>query len=120
MDENANKYEGLTAQEIRNRLKHIAGLCYALSCDLKNLEIEAEYLRLENESLRKKLEAAGVKKIPIPPASLNGMKQIITRKTGKHFECGDKKPNKIKAGGAPKGNQNARKKPIDDPRKIGT
>lgn len=45
----------LTKLELKRRLKHIAGLCYSLVCDLSNVEIEAEHLRAENEYLRRKL-----------------------------------------------------------------
>ncbi len=51
---------GLTKNELRARLKHIAGLCYALSCDISNVEIEAEVLRAENEYLIDRLKRAGV------------------------------------------------------------
>lgn len=52
---------GLTMPELKNRLKHIAGLCYALCCDISNAEFEADYLRLENAALRKLLTDAGIK-----------------------------------------------------------
>lgn len=113
-EENLNRYAGLTLQEARHRLKHIAGLCYALSCDISNLEIEAEYLRLENENLRQKLEAASVKQIPKAPESLDAMKTRITRFSGKHFEHGDHHGKITKGGGAPKGNKNARKRTSKD------
>lgn len=45
----------LTKIELKRRLKHIAGLCYSLVCDISNMEIEAEQLRAENEYLRRKL-----------------------------------------------------------------
>ena len=45
----------LTKLELKRRLKHIAGLCYSLVCDISNVEIEAEQLRAENEYLRRKL-----------------------------------------------------------------
>lgn len=45
----------LTKFELKRRLKHIAGLCYSLVCDISNVEIEAEQLRAENEYLRRKL-----------------------------------------------------------------
>lgn len=104
------KYEELTTQELRNRLKHIAGLCYSLSVDLSNLEIETDYLRFDNDRLRKKLEAAGVKQIPKPPESFIQMKNILHKATGRKFERSDNPDSKIKCGGAPKGNQNAKKK----------
>lgn len=113
-DEMETSTFGLTKQELRNRLKHIAGLCYALSCDITNVEIEAEYLREENRYFREKLNAAGVKQIPKPPHSINGIKDRITRMTGKRFERGDHPDSGIKSGGAPKGNQNARKKIKDN------
>lgn len=37
-DEKAGK-KALTAEELRNRLKYIAGLCYALSCDLQHVDV---------------------------------------------------------------------------------
>lgn len=58
---------GLTLIELKRRLKNIAGLCYALSCDISNVEIEAEHLRKENAHLRACLKAAGVKKFQKPP-----------------------------------------------------
>lgn len=45
----------LTKLELKRRLKHIAGLCYSLVCDISNVEIEAEQLRAENEYWRRKL-----------------------------------------------------------------
>lgn len=44
----------LTAVEVKHRLKHIAGLCYGLVCDIGRMEIQTEYLEkrvqeLENE-----------------------------------------------------------------------
>lgn len=77
-DESKTSTFGLTREEARNRLKNIAGLCYSLSCDIGNLEIEAEYLRAENKLLRLKLEKAGIK-VPPPPNSLSGMKGMATR-----------------------------------------
>lgn len=59
----------LTKLELKRRLKHIAGLCYSLVCDLSNVEIEAEQLRAENEYLRRKLGKidAGKKRKLISP-----------------------------------------------------
>lgn len=37
--------EPLTATELKQRLKHIAGLCYGLCCDIGNLEAENAELR---------------------------------------------------------------------------
>lgn len=51
----------LTSIELKNRLKHIAGLCYSLCIDISNAEIEAEYLRIENTILRQRLSDAGLK-----------------------------------------------------------
>ncbi len=51
----------LTTEELKNRLKHIAGLCYSLCVDISNVEIEAEYLRIENAALRQRLTDAGIK-----------------------------------------------------------
>ena len=59
----------LTKLELKRRLKHIAGLCYSLVCDISNVEIEAEQLRAENEYLRRKLGKidAGKKRKLISP-----------------------------------------------------
>lgn len=51
----------LTTEELKTRLKHIAGLCYSLCVDISNVEIEAEYLRIENTALRQRLTDAGIK-----------------------------------------------------------
>lgn len=77
-DESKSSTFGLTKDEARNRLKNIAGLCYSLSCDIGNLEIETEYLRAENQMLREQLEKAGIKVAP-PPKSFAGMKGTATR-----------------------------------------
>ena len=45
----------MTTQEIRARLKHCAGLLYAISCDLNNDNYELEQLRKEVEYLRNKV-----------------------------------------------------------------
>ena len=60
-DESETSTFGLTKKELKQRLKHIAGLCYALCCDISNTEFEAEYLRRENAELREQLKARGVK-----------------------------------------------------------
>ena len=41
----------MTVKEIRERLKHIAGLCYGLSADLQYLEIENARLKNENDGM---------------------------------------------------------------------
>lgn len=52
LDENGVTREPMTFEELRGRLKHIAGLCYGLSIDLAN-EIELrEKLQKENAALR--------------------------------------------------------------------
>ena len=46
-DESEDSGFGLTGQELKNRLKHIAGLCYALSCDVKSeLQCRRPYRKL--------------------------------------------------------------------------
>lgn len=35
----------LTTQELRARLKHIAGLCYSLNCDISNYELVNEEMK---------------------------------------------------------------------------
>ena len=77
-DESENSTFGLTRDEARNRLKHIAGLCYSLSCDIGNLDIEVEYLREENKRLREMLLKRGVK-VPPPPTTLAGIKGTAKR-----------------------------------------
>lgn len=42
----------LTKKELKEKLKHIAGLCYALCCDVSRVEIEAENLREEKKYLK--------------------------------------------------------------------
>lgn len=66
-DESESAGIGLTTEELRNRLKHIAGLCYSLSCEISNADLEADYLRIENAQLRKRLEQAGIR--PPKPAT---------------------------------------------------
>lgn len=41
----------MTVKELRERLKHIAGLCYGLSADLQYLENENARLKADNEGL---------------------------------------------------------------------
>ncbi len=77
-DESETSGIGLTSEELRNRLKHIAGLCYSLSCEISNAELEADYLRIENAQLRKRLEQAGIR--PPKPART---KQMIKARLGK-------------------------------------
>lgn len=76
-DESKIKYHPLTTIELKRRLKHIAGLCYALACDITNSEIEAEYLRMENEYLRNRLEQKGIK--PPKAKSFSHMAQYVKR-----------------------------------------
>lgn len=52
----------LTPDVIKRKLKHIAGLCYALCCDLSNMQSEIEELREENEVLKDKLSHAPKRK----------------------------------------------------------
>lgn len=47
----------MTAKEIRERLKHIAGLCYGLSADLQVLQDEQSELQLLNDGLEKLIKA---------------------------------------------------------------
>ncbi len=44
----------LTPDALKRKLKHIAGLCYALCCDVSNMQSEIEELRAENEYLKAK------------------------------------------------------------------
>ncbi len=69
-DESDKAGFGLTLIELKRRLKNIAGLCYALTCDISNVEIEAEHLRKENTHLRACLKSAGVKKFQKPPKEI--------------------------------------------------
>lgn len=48
--------EPLTLEELRNRLKHIAGLCWGLSIDIANELEERDNLKLENEQQREEIE----------------------------------------------------------------
>lgn len=77
-DESEGAGIGLKTTELRNRLKHIAGLCYSLSCEISNAELEADYLRIENAQLRKRLEQAGIR--PPKPART---KQMIKARLAK-------------------------------------
>ena len=60
----------MTKQEFRSKLKHIAGLCWALSCDLANSmdrekELEAEIqLYIDHIATGRKLPRALREKIP--------------------------------------------------------
>lgn len=47
----------MTIQELRERLKHIAGLCYGLSSDLSNAYKENMRLKEENEGIQGLLKA---------------------------------------------------------------
>ena len=47
----------MTVEELRKRLKHIAGLCYGLSLDLKLLEEENQRLLNDNNGLISLLDA---------------------------------------------------------------
>lgn len=49
------KYTARTIDELRSRLKHIAGLCYGLSIDLANDLERLALLEKENAELRNKL-----------------------------------------------------------------
>lgn len=69
-DESEKAKFGLNTKELKERLKHIAGLCYGLACDITNTEIEADFLRRENEYLRQCLKEAGIKQFQAPPASV--------------------------------------------------
>lgn len=77
-DESESAGIGLTTMELRNRLKHIAGLCYSLACEISNAELEADYLRIENAQLRKRLEQVGIR--PPKPATT---KHMIKARLGK-------------------------------------
>lgn len=77
-DESENAAFGLTKQEARNRLKHIAGLCYSLSCDIANLDTETEYLRMENEYLRSRLREHGIK-VPPPVKNMQSVSNRMAR-----------------------------------------
>lgn len=47
----------LTLEELRQRLKHIAGLCWGLSIDLNNEVARNEQLAAENKQLKEKLRS---------------------------------------------------------------
>lgn len=65
----------MTVKEIRERLKHIAGLCYGLSADLQYLEIENARLKADNDGLRALLDGSKKK--------LAEMRCRVKRKTKK-------------------------------------
>ena len=46
----------MTVKEIRERLKHIAGLCYGFSADLQYLEAENARLKADNDGVQNLLE----------------------------------------------------------------
>ncbi len=48
--------EPLNLQELRNRLKHIAGLCWGLSIDITNELEERDNLKIENKQQREEIE----------------------------------------------------------------
>ena len=48
--------EPLTLEELRNRLKHIAGLCWGLSIDISNELKERDNLKIENKQQREEIE----------------------------------------------------------------
>lgn len=56
---NADKANPLTREELRNRLKHIATLCWGLSIDLRTEFEESEKIRAENEQLRAQVVLLG-------------------------------------------------------------
>lgn len=51
----------MTVKEIRERLKHIAGLCYGLSADLQYLEEENARLKADNAGLQALLDGCKIK-----------------------------------------------------------
>lgn len=78
-DESEHLAFGLTKKEARTRLKHIAGLCYSLSCDILNLDDEVEFLREENAYLRNRLKEAGIY-LPPPVKSMNALRTRMHRR----------------------------------------
>lgn len=48
-------YVELTPLEVKRRLKHIAGLCYSLCCDISNMEIETKELKTQIKELKEEL-----------------------------------------------------------------
>lgn len=55
----ADVRDPLTVEELRNRLKHIASLCWGLSIDLSTEMSECERVRKENEQLRAQVKFLG-------------------------------------------------------------
>lgn len=56
---NADNVEPMTLEELKNRLKHIATLCWGLSIDLTKEITERDRLRKENKELRAQIELLG-------------------------------------------------------------
>ena len=56
---NADNVEPMTLEELKNRLKHIATLCWGLSIDLTKEITERERLRKENKELRAQVKLLG-------------------------------------------------------------
>lgn len=56
---NDYKLAPLTREELRNRLKHIAMLCWGLSIDITNDKLLSENLKAENEQLRAQVTLLG-------------------------------------------------------------
>lgn len=56
---NADNVEPMTLEELKNRLKHIATLCWGLSIDLTKEISERDRLRKENKELRAQIELLG-------------------------------------------------------------
>jgi len=55
----ADVRDPLTVEELRNRLKHIASLCWGLSIDLSTEMSEFERVREENKQLRAQIVVLG-------------------------------------------------------------
>lgn len=65
----------LTLEELRQRLKHIAGLCWGLSIDIANELEERDNLKTENKQQREQIEY--LKKLGINRKSMH--KKYITK-----------------------------------------
>ena len=92
-DERVVSTFGLTKAELKTRLKHIAGLCYALACDITNVEIEAEFLREENRYLKARLNKIKARKWTQKPESIEKRRAaLLNYWAKKKAETAEEKP----------------------------